>query len=294
MRVRVVRARGPKPTTRCRRSPRGVSLAFLAVEPLDLPGLVVPVPETGWSVERDLVYARPDGRPLHVDRYAPVEGDARGTVLVLHGEPALEEGDRWWGEDRQVKDCRPLRDWGALLAARGLVAYVANRRCAEGFTVPELVDDDLEALVTFTGSGPHAWLAFSGAAPFVVKRGVHDRQVTAIVTMYGPLDLEDPALRTWFPGLAEERARAWSPAALVRTHRCAPLLHVWPEQDWLPNGVDAFTAAAEASGSPFRVLHHPGGGHGFDFLVDDEDTHRHIAAIVAVLGGRRDQAASSR
>jgi len=253
------------------------------MEPLQLPGLRTVIPGAGWDVERNLVYHAAEGRALHLDRYFPAMGASRGTVVVLHGEPALEEGDRWWGEDRAVKDCQPLQDWGALLASRGLTAFVANHRCSEGFTRPELVDEDLEALIRFIGGGTHAWFAFSGSVPFAIKRSVGDARVRALVTMYGPLDLDEPELCAWFPGLEHARARERSPLQLIARSGWPPHLHVWPEQDWLPNGAVAFAAAATEAALPFELLTHPIGGHGFDFLTDDEATRAVIAAIATFL-----------
>lgn len=262
---------------------RDGSLASCVMEPLDLPRLRIEIPEDGWGTERDLVYHAAEGRALHLDRYFPSAGPERGTVIVLHGEPALEEGDRWWGEDRAVKDCQPLRDWGALLASSGLATFVANHRCSEGFTRPDLVDDDLDAIIRFIGGGAHAWFAFSGSVPFAIKRSVGDRRVRALVTMYGPLDLDEPELCAWFPGLEHARARERSPLHLTTRTGWPPHLHVWPEQDWLPNGVESFAGAATEAALPFELLTHPSGGHGFDFLADDDHTRALIASIIAFL-----------
>lgn len=254
------------------------------MEPLHLPGLRTVVPSGGFEVERDIVYHRADGRDLHLDRYRPVQGDG-SLVLLLHGEPALEEGDAWWGEDRRVKDCQPLRDWGALLASRGCTAVVANHRCSSGFEHPEAVDEDLDALVSFLGGGEHAWFAFSGAVPFAITHAIGDPRATGIATMYGPLDLDEPELKLWFPGLGDARTRAWSPVARITDAGWPAHLHVWPEQDWLPNGAERFEEAAAAVGVNVGVLTHPDGRHGFDFVDDDDTTRAIIGEVVEFFAG---------
>lgn len=251
---------------------------------LSLPEIVGPVPSTDAVFRRDLVYAARGERFLKVDILTPTS--PRGTVLLVHGEPVLEEGGCFWGEDRGIKDTGPLQSWMRLLAANGLIAVSFNRRSSCGFTHPGLVDEDLDSLVTFLdGKGVPCdqlgMLAFSGGTPFALSLSRRDRRVRALVTMYGPLNLADPVLTQWFPGMAHPASQGWDPCLATRPP--ANHLHVWPLNDWIPNGAFAYARHAAAKGFSFELERHPAGGHGFDFVNDDQETRRIISRIVAFL-----------
>ena len=159
-----------------------------SVEPLVLPSLVVAAPDSGIAIDRDLPFAHPEGRALHANLFHPA-GEPRGTVLLVHGEPALEEGGVFWGEDRRVKDTAPLESWSRLLAAGGLAAVSFNHRATAGFTAPEAVDRDLDALVAWLERrglpvDRLGLLAFSGGTPFALRLARRDPRVRAVVTLY--------------------------------------------------------------------------------------------------------------
>jgi dienelactone hydrolase len=240
---------------------------------------VAPSPLTRSEVK----YAVRDGRGLHADVYEPER--VSGCVLLLHGEPALEEGGRFWSEDRCVKDSGPLTSWAETLSQHGLKVVVPNVRSSAGFRRPDEVDADVDLVVgsLMQSAVPKAVLAFSGGTPFALALARRRSDFRRVVTMYGALDLGEPALATWFPGGAHPVAQRWNPIGA----EVAPYahMHVWPEQDWLPNNAIRYQDHARARGFDFVLKRHPTGGHGFDFVDDDETSRQLIREVVSFLVG---------
>jgi dienelactone hydrolase len=254
------------------------------VDRLTLPCIVAEIPAAELSMTRDLAYATRGQRPLHADVVAPIV--SRGTIVLLHGEPALEEGGRFWSEDRAVKDSGPIQSWARLLAANGFTAVAPNLRSSDGFRRPDEVDADVDALIAAVArhgapTDRIGVLAFSGGTPFALALARRDRRVRAIVTMYGALDLGDRMLGEWFPGARHPVTQRWDP--MMNEDAPAAHLHVWPERDWLPNGAATYASHAGRHGFAFSLERHENGVHGFDFLNDDDRSRAIIARILAFL-----------
>lgn len=246
---------------------------------LQLPPIVAPIPR---------LLAAPElleCGDAWADLWLPSRPGPHPAAILWHGE--APDASMRWGLLEEVGRSAPLRSWSALLSSVGIAAASVSHRTSAGWSDPSVVLEDLDATFAALDADPRvdtdrvAIIAFSGGVPSAV-RAARARGVRALVTAYGPLDLAEPAYRRLYPGFTDDMLADWSPIAGVSPDD--PLhLHLYPEGDWLPNGVDAYTAAAREVGSRFEVLRHPDGQHGFDFLDDDPRTHEIIASTVAFL-----------
>lgn len=272
----------------CRTRPLGATFArrrnVQVVDPLLLPRIAIAIPPVSVSVRRDVVYSIVQDRALTLNLFLPERAEA--TVLIVHGEPVLEDGTCFWSEDRRIKDTGPLESWANLLASRGIAVGVINRRSSCGFQHPHLVDEDLDAAVAHLGTlgapvGRIAAFGFSAGTPFVIALARRDRRVKAVATMYGPLDMDEDDVVASFVAAQHAVTQRWNP--LHQGPLEIPHLHVWPRNDWIPNGAKAFSTSAKRERRPFRLLEHPHGRHGFDFLDRDQTTAAIIEEVATFL-----------
>lgn len=244
---------------------------------LDLPPIVAPVP---WlsSAPEPL-----DCGEAWADLWLPARPGPHPVVVLWHGEAPDAASD--WGLVEEVGRSAPLRSWAALLSSVGVACASVSHHTSAGWSDAETVMADLNSTLDALDAHPAidtgrvGLFAFSGGVPSAVQ-AARTRGVRALVTAYGPLDLADPGYREHYPGLSDDLLKIWSPIEGIGADD--PLhLHLYPEQDWLPNGVESFEVAAREAGAKFEALRHPTGQHGFDFLDDDDRTREIIASTVA-------------
>lgn len=93
-----------------------------------------PAPVGGYSVKRDIPYAKPADRELHLDAYLPKGSGSFPAVLVVHGGS--------WKSGNKMQ----LAGYAMKLAARGMAAFAINYRLAPEFKHPCQIDDCRSAL----------------------------------------------------------------------------------------------------------------------------------------------------
>lgn len=165
-------------------------------------------PDSGVTVERDLVYARVDGAELRLDVYRPAGPD---TPVVVYAH-----GGGWSRGDRRGDGAKRL----APMAAHGVTVVAADYRLAPGAVFPQPLHDLKGAVRWLRAHGPGLGLATerlgvwgASAGAFLVSLlalsegdaalegevgGNLDRSsaVQAVVHWFGQADLASSASRT--------------------------------------------------------------------------------------------------
>lgn len=212
-----------------------------------------------------------------VDLYLPDGPAPLPAVVFIHGGPL-------------PADLRPTpRDWpvyrgyGSLTAARGAVGATIDHRLPDLASYPSSAAD-VAAAVELVRADPRVdagrialWF-FSGGGPLLADWLRTPPQwlrcAAASYPVLAPLPRRyiDPRFR---PAEAVTSAGAL-PIVLTRVGR---------ERPPIAATVEAFVAAAHASGANLKIIDVPHGRHGFDIL-DHTDESRHAVAhgIATVLG----------
>jgi acetyl esterase/lipase len=248
-----------------------------------------------------VVFARVEGRPLHLDFYRPAEGGPPGepvpAVIVVHGG-GWSKGDkgeaalwsRWLARrgfavfDIQYR-LSPQPNWrtatGDVKCAIGWVKETAAR-AATGIGV----DPERVAVLGRSAGGHLALLAAYTAtdADLPPSCPVRDPRASAVVALYAPTDLiwgyGKPAnrlvydtsqkLRDFLGGTPDSAAAAYQQAAIVnRVTARAPrtlLVHGARDQVVSPQHVDRLRPHLEAAAVEHDTLVIPYGQHGFDHV----------------------------
>jgi acetyl esterase/lipase len=119
------------------------------------------------EVRRDVPYATPPERRLHLDLYAPAPPHGRGSrarraaVVLLHGG-GWRDGDR-----------RDLTRYGLALADRGFVCAVPDYRSSEAATFPAQIRDAKAAIRWLRSNASTAGVETSRVGAFGVDAGAH-------------------------------------------------------------------------------------------------------------------------
>ena len=237
----------------------------------------------GYTIERDVVYSRPNGRELSLTLYLPAEEGPHPVLVFFHG-------GGWYEGNRAQASLivRPYLEAGFAVANASYTlsgvarapAAVHDARCAVRWVAANAARHRLDTARIVTAgisAGGHlalmAGLADRGAGSAEgceEWRGAEPR-VAAIVNVYGPTDLpallRHPAAADFtraFVGADTAFARAMSPVAYVR--RDSPVVVTIHGTD---DALVPFTqaqllhAALRDAGARERLIAVPGGGHGF-------------------------------
>jgi len=256
--------------------------------------LLKPVPRLreGVSVDRNVPFARRDGRVLKMDIYrGPGDVGKRPALVFIHGG-AWVVGDK---REQGLPLCNHL-------ASLGWVCANANYRLSPAATYPDHVTDAKSAVawlrdhgdeygvdtgfiaIAGNSAGAHiaAMTALGNADPAVTPgHEPHDASVQAVVTCYGVYDLTN-RLGVYHPAFRERLIgpyvlKAFFDTEPERFHAASPMDHV--EHAALPwlvlqGDADTLTPAAEAREFVRRLRAHskhrvgyaefPGAQHAFD------------------------------
>ena len=272
-------------------------------------------------VREDVPYHAPGGQRLSLDIYfppaetsSPAPGPGRPAILAIHG-------GSWIGGSKRLLRPSPWNRHPTTirLAEAGFVVVAADYRLARpGSAGWPAARDDLRDAVRWIrrharelgvdpariaalgqSAGGHL-AALLGTAPDPPDPSADSSQVQAVVTFYGPSDLErlptqrvrplahDP-VRDFLgrdPAVEPALARAASPVHRVRRDT-APMLLIHGTRDpWVPIAQsEELAQALDAAGVANRLIRVEGARHGFEVELGDPDVHDPglSAAILAFL-----------
>jgi acetyl esterase/lipase len=222
------------------------------------------------------VRTRPAERRGTVDMYLPDSTRPRPAVVFVPGGP-LPEAVR-----PRPRDWPLYQGYGSWAAAADLVGVTVDHRLFNPAAYP-LAADDVAAAVALTRADPRVdpervavWFFSGGSlllADWLRTRPEWLRCVAATYPLLGPLPgwPVDPRFRP-----AEAVAAAGSlPIVLTRVGRESPPIAAT---------VEAFVAAARASGARLEIIDVPNGQHSFDVLDHTDESRKAVErALDAVL-----------
>lgn len=206
------------------------------------------------EVRADLSYFTRDDSELLFDLYLPASREGAGplpAVLFMNGSGPV------------LKDWAQYEDWARLCAAHGLagVTFQARRGRAEDF-------DDL--LVTLRERAEEL-----GIDP--ERLGLWACSANARVATPWAMDPERGHVRcaVFYYGLMSfETVRRDLPVLVVRAGQ---------DDAAINDSIDRFAAAALKANTPFRLVNHARGSHGFDVREPDEAARRIVRETIAFL-----------
>ena len=228
--------------------------------PLSRRGLVIPVPEEGVTVRRDLPFPGASGRALAMDVYLP-EGAAGPRPAVWIASGYRDEGFAA-AVGCRFKEMQWTKDWARLLAASGVAAIAATNEdpgadLRAGFEALSRMGDqvgvDPQGIGLFATSGhvPVALSALMKDFPFEIRRAAFAYGYTLDL---GGKDAVARAAATFrfanpCAGRTVEDLRDDVPLLLVRAGR--------DEMPGLNDALDAFVLDALRLGLPLMVENLP-------------------------------------
>ena len=278
-------------------------------------------PPSSAVVREDVPYHAPGGHRLSLDVYfppaekpSPGPGPGRPAILAIHG-------GSWIGGSKRLLRPSPWNPHPTTirLAELGFVVVAADYRLARpGVSGWPAARDDLREAVRWIrrhardlgvdpgriaalgqSAGGHL-AALLGTAPDPPDPSDDSSQVQAVVSFYGPSDLErlptqrvrplaHEPVRGFLgrdPAAEPELARAASPAHRVRRDT-APMLLIHGTRDpWVPIAQsEELATALAAAGVANRLIRVEGARHGFEVELGDPDVGDPglSAAILAFL-----------
>jgi len=204
------------------------------------------------TVLKNVVYKKADSTELKLDIYYPPDfrkGSVRPAVVFINGV-----GD---SPGSKLKEWRPYRSWGALVAASGWVGVTFESRGPYNQSRPDIAD--VFRFIRSDGEGLGieadclaAWVCsgnvFSGL-PLLMEETVPG--VVCAVVYYGSAQ---PA-----------KIRGDLPVLIVRAGR---------DNRQLNEAIDRLTAQAVAAGAPWTLVNAPSSHHAFDVLDETEESRR--------------------
>jgi acetyl esterase/lipase len=231
------------------------------------------------------------GTALRYDVFMPPGGDdVRPGVIFIHGGLVAGSTQRISPKDLHAQ-------WGRLVAASGLVGITFSHRLNTNENIDTAANDvlrlvaevrqraaewrldpDLICVAVFSAGGPLASL-------FMTDGASDAPSARCIAFYYAFMDVEHAAVISPFrraytePRLSE--LRSYSPlAALIRnTDRLPPLLVARAGLDAIPGinaSIDRFMLTTLLTNQAVEFYNHPGGAHGFDLTVEDDDRAEYI------------------
>lgn len=245
--------------------------------------LLYPLEDTKIGIERDIEFKRAGDRSLLMDLYRPLDGEKPPVVILVHGEGAESF-------IRDAKDWAVFRDYGRLLAQKGLATVTFNHRpggIAAGFKDIDKAAGDVTDLVAYVRGRAGEWdidgericvWAFSAGgvymSRFLINTPVY---IKCLVSFYGLLDVrsfvKDGALTGYYPEHYLNKGTA-TPILIAKAGKDSNRLIV---------AADHFLEVARAKDIPVEYREHPEGKHAFDTMNDDETTRRLIGDAIAFI-----------
>lgn len=251
------------------------------------------------KVHPDIVYKR-DGRDeMKMDIFIPPDlesGTRLPAVVFVHGGP-LPSGMR------NIKDADFFRSYGKLMAASGFAGVTFNHRFTGidpkameiSFSDVETaiqfirsksssyhIDPDRIALWVFSGGGTHLSVALHNRMKFI----------RCMVSYYGLLDIRTLAqLTRQAPPESFERYNPITYLTKDYDYR-PPVFIACAGRDYLPQiNLDAnkFVSRMRSLNSDIKLLIHPSGRHGFDYLNNDDQSRHIIKETVIFLKNHLNQ-----
>jgi acetyl esterase/lipase len=255
---------------------------FARTSRFSLRDFVLGIPTGSVEVTRGIVFARPDGQPLSLDVYRPIDSATHPVVVQLYGGG--------WQRGAPDNDATFAR-W---LASRGYTVFAIDYRHAPRWQWPAQRDDVHTALAWIaTHAGEHGGdpsrLALvgrsAGAQLALVAAYANDGpKVSAVVSFYGPTNLPEgwrvpprpdplpvrPTLETYLggsPETIEARYQEASPVSYV-SPRVPPTLLLYGTRDHI---VEArfgreLDDRLRSAGAVSVLLELPWAEHAFDLL----------------------------
>jgi acetyl esterase/lipase len=250
-------------------------------------------PPEGVSVEKDLVYASPDGKDLGLDLYRKESADKRPAVVCVHG-------GGWRGGNKQA-----MAGLCGMLAAEGYVAVSINYRLSGDAKYPAQIQDCQEAVrwlrrnaekygvdperIGALGKSAGAHLA----ALLGVKAGEGCR-IQAVVSYFGPHDLNatgggnQSATFQLIGASRNDKPEIWKDAR-CSTHVTAddpPVLMIHGDKDaTVPlSQSETFQKRLRETGVEAELVVVRGGGHGLrerDASPSPRETDRKVLDFLA-------------
>src|SRR5262245_22804486 len=239
--------------------------------------LVIELPETDVTVNRNLPWRGSDGSDLALDIYRPSTANRPvPAVIFVTGFPDARFR-RMVGCN--AKDMASYDGWGRLLAASGLAAitYVNNEPAADALAILAHLEAHAAALA-IDPSRIGVW-ACSGNVPVALSLLMAASPALACaVFSYGyMLDLDGStavadAAATWrfvnpCAGRGVEDLPADTPMLIARAGR--------DEMAGLNDSIDRFVPRALALNRPITVINHHSAPHAFD-TADASEASRHV------------------
>jgi triacylglycerol lipase len=245
----------------------------------------------GMTIERDLVYAKPDGVELKLDAYLPKEPGDRPAVLVVHGG-AWRTGSK-----------RQLAGYAQRLSENGYAAFAINYRLAPKYVFPAQIEDCRSALewicrnadrlridaarlgaIGYSAGGHLVTLLATDNGGDAEPDKPHPR-LRAVVAGGAPCDFREippqaRGLAFWLGDTRERRPdayRAASPAAFV-TPDDTPIFFFHGEVDQLVNvaGVRTMVEILKREKVETQLYVIPKAGH-IEAVFDQEALHKALA-----------------
>ncbi len=234
-------------------------------------------------VERDVIYAAPEGMSQRLDLCIPNGRGPFPAVVIVHG------GGWATGDKEDPKEVRPILD---PLTKGGIAWFTINYRLSRQARYPACVED-VEAAVQFVRAHAQAYridpskIALSGDSAgghlvnMVAVRATPDhpeRRLAAVICFYGPNDLVEDSFRRNTPSPSLQALFGLPPATLDRptvqllqdaspiafvTPQLPPflLLHGTADQSVDYPGSLIWKAALDALGVPCEMITIPRGVH---------------------------------
>lgn len=255
------------------------------------------LPSSGWSlanalgererssqarIRRDIVYSTPDGLPLHMDVYQPLSpplnGIAYPAVIVIQGGGWRSATRGGWFEPHN-----------RYLASQGYVVFDIEHRQSSVAKWPAQLEDVREAIrwVKKCAGDYHvdpqriATMGRSSGAQLALMAGMRsegdDTNVQAMISLYGPTDLQLPDLPDRSPaigligGRLENNPAAFADASPIEFARdnLPPMLLIEGMMDTVVpyHHGDKMANRLIFTNTPFVLLRIPWARHGFDALL---------------------------
>ena len=251
------------------------------------------------KVHPDIVYKQDSQDEMKMDIFIPPDltSDIRlPAVIFVHGGP-LPSGMR------NVKDSDFFRSYGKLMAASGFVGVTFNHRYTgihpkameTSFSDVEAairfvranssshhIDPDRIVLWVFSGGGPHLSVVLRNRMKFI----------RCMVSYYGVIDIR--TLARLIRQAPPESFEKYNPITyLTKDHDYRPpVLIACAGRDYLPEinlDADKLFSRMRSLNSDVKLLNHPSGRHGFDYLNNDEQSRHIIKETVIFLKNHLNQ-----
>jgi dienelactone hydrolase len=208
---------------------------------------------------------------LELDLYRPAAATAVPVVVFVHGV----------SDNTEMKSFGPFSDLARNLTVAGVASVVPNFRPDDSSALRQGTRDLADVLAFVNSEGPALGLdagrfavaGFSAGGPYAIHLACHAKggPARALALFYAHLD--------GYP---------WADPKTPADYRIRTCVNAAPETALVAavgreEGIPGIRESVEQAPSQVEVLWHPTGGHGFDFLSQDDESAEIVRRVTDVL-----------